>query len=365
MIYVSEYYERHLYGKSNCFSKGIEIEGSFDMFIFTVGWEERCMNIINHIGEKFILHEGLLLKFSEGLEDNTVKYEKTVRQFLKDKGIKNVTDLILDSIVLKKDIENNKHLSGLQRFFELQRYSEPKGINDLFDVVNSLYCKKRQPLNIGFDISSCPRVVFLQFLQYCISNDIAKTLSFFYSEGDYTLGDIKNREFTSGQWEIDIIPGYCGENISVKNKDYFIISFGFDQMSYQGWVDECETLKRVGILLPIPGYIPEYDDTVKERLERFKNRLLLGSDYLCEEASAGDAIEAWQKLESLLSDCDDLNVTFLPYGPKPHSLGIGLKCLLNENLILTYRTSTKGYNKIDVKPLGKIWKYEIRNLALF
>lgn len=361
---MSEYYEKYLYGNSICFSKESEIEGIFDIFIFSVGWEDRCINITDHIGNEFLFSEAVILKFSdEGIGIKEAEYDDYIKQFLDVKKVRKIKDILFDTVDPTEEFILK---------FGSQGGSECKGIGELFSFIESIHRMKERPLNIGFDISSCPRVVFLQFLHYCIVNDITETLSFFYSEGDYGSNiNQENDEFTSGLWEVNTIPGYGGKNINIQKKDYFVVSFGFDQKSYTGWVDECESLIKVGVLLPVPGYDIEYDDIVKKKLRYFKEKLSLdenndigNTNYLSECATAGDAIEAWQKLDLFLLDNIESNMTFLPYGPKPHSLAMGLKCLLNDNLILTYRTSTRGYNKINVKALGKVWRYDIKNLVL-
>jgi hypothetical protein len=346
---MTEFFEGHLYGKSKSFDENMPIDGSFDLFIFTVGWEERCTKIIYHNSDEFLFDKGILLSFiNNGKKGWNPKYLKKIRDFVKKQKKKQYSRVILESLV-----PNYSGLTDICRVFKMIKIKQQN---------------LHRPLKIGFDISSCPRVVFLQILHYCIENDITQSISFFYAEGIYDF-DISNDEvFVAGDWDTIAIPGYSGKNINLQRKDYFILSFGFEQKGYLGWIEECDTLNKVGVLFPHPPYIPKYDKIGRERLKKFKMRLDLNNEnkkLLYAEAKAGDAIDAWKKFDLLLAEKNDYNVTFLPYGPKPHSLAMGLRCLLNENFVLIYRISSKGYHEIDVKPLGKIWRYEIKNLALY
>lgn len=287
--------------------------------------------------------------------------EKSLKMFFEVNDINGVEEFTIDPPT--SDIRYSNHTIS-----QLSYYLDSKdGLNDivnLFQYINTIYHNLKRPLIIGFDISSCPRVVFLRILNFCISNNIVEKISFFYSEGEYVFTDPEKPDLTDGEWVVNKINGYEGKGVNIKKDDYYIISFGFDQLNYQNWVDECEKLKKIGVLLPTPGYKPEYDSVVKSKLNEFKEKFTHEDYYECIQASAGDAIEAWQKLHGFLSNNNDLNITFLPYGPKPHSLAMGIKCLVNRNIILTYRTSSKGYNKIDVSSNGKIWRYDIKNLLL-
>jgi len=346
---MTEFFEGHLCGRSKKFDDGVPIDGYFDLFIFTVGWEERCTKIIYHDSDEFLFNKGILLSFiNSGKKGWNPDYCKKIRDFIEIKKKKKYTPIILESLVPSHD--------GLI------------DICSLFEIIRTKQKQLKKPIKIGFDISSCPRVVFLQVLHYCIENDLTRSISFFYAEGIYEFDTANDEVFVAGDWDTIAIPGYGGKNINLQRKDYFILSFGFEQKGYLGWVEECDTLAKVGVLFPHPPYIPKYDKIGKARLKEFKKRLDLddkNEKFSFEKARAGDAIEAWKKFDSLLDSRKDYNVTFLPYGPKPHSLAMGLRCLLNENFVLIYRISSKGYHEIDVKALGKIWRYEIKNLALY
>jgi hypothetical protein len=347
---MTEYYEAHLYGRSQVYAEPQTIKDSFNLFIFTVGWEERCTKIIDFDSNLFCFEKSIILSFEhQDKKGWKKKYYEKVRKFCKTIKKGNPSFHVLKSLVPERDRKPD--------------------VDDLLLLIKDEYLRVKQPLKVGFDISSCPRVVFLQVLRFCIESDFVKSISFFYSEGDYEPFIDKEDIFSSGDWEAIAIPGFTGKNFDLKRKDYVIISFGFEKRSYIGWIEEFDNLSRIGILFPYPGYKPEYEISSKNKLKEFKKELSLDqstkSQFSYETAIAGDAIEAWKNLESLLTNKQEYNITFLPYGPKPHSLAMGLRCLLNDNLILTYRISSKGYKNFDVKPLGKIWQYEIRNLALY
>jgi hypothetical protein len=341
----TSYFDHHLWGKSFPYAPSESIQESFDIFIFTVGWEKRCTKIIDLNSAAFNFDNGIILKFQHNAINGwRSEYYRKISEFVETKCIpKNYT---------------LEHLTPV--------YRTPNSILDVLNFIDDKHKELQKPLKIGFEISSCPRVVFLQILQHCIDNNITNSLSFFYSEGLYLDNISQDQPFTSGDWKTDTIPGYSGKNIDIKKKDYFIVSFGFEEKGYSAWIAERENpVKKVGVLLPMPGYLPEYDSLVKNKLQSFIERLSLDArNYLCKRATASDAIEAWQKLNDLIGD-NELNVTLLPYGPKPHSLAMGLKCLTSENFLLAHRTSRDGYRQVDIESNGHYWKYEINNLLYF
>ncbi len=204
--------------------------------------------------------------------------------------------------------------------------------------------------------------MFLQVLQFCINNDISECITFYYSEGDYGLSADNDEIFSKGEWDIDVIPGF-GKNHNINDKEYFVVSFGFEKKNYIGSIDECDRVSKIGVLFPYPGYQPRYDTISKLKSARIHRRVKFNRRCIyVPNSQNGDAIEAWKNLDFLIEKRNELNITFLPYGPKPHSLAMGLRCLTNDRFMLTYRST--GYNKFDVKSLGPIWKYEIKNLVL-
>ncbi len=256
---MTEFFEGYLYGRSKSFDKGISIDGFFDLFIFTAGWEERCTKIISHNSDEFSFDEAIVLSFiNSGRKGWNINYYKKILRFIKINKKKRHSLIVLDALV--------PNFEGL------------KDISKLFEIIKTKQQQLKRPIELGFDISSCPRVVFLQILHYCIENDLTKSISFFYAEGIYDFDVARDEVFVAGDWDTIAIPGYGGKNINLQKKDYFILSFGFEQKGYLGWVEECDTLAKVGVLFPHPPYIPKYDKIGKARLKEFNKRLGLDDE---------------------------------------------------------------------------------------
>ena len=203
--------------------------------------------------------------------------------FIKENKNKNIEFLTLKSLLPGKKLQNS--------------------IEDIFNLIIEQYRKLKRPLKIGLDISTCPRLVFLQLLRYCIENDLTSVLTFFYSEGKYDVKSGKEELFSSGDWETIAIPGYTGKNVSIDEKEFVIISFGFETKGYIGWIEErIDTIAKIGLLFPYPGYSEEYIGLGKKKLAEFKKRLHIENKnmFFCEKSPAGDAIETWKKI----TDCN-------------------------------------------------------------
>jgi hypothetical protein len=153
---MTEFFEAHLYGKSHVYSEPQTLSESFNLVIFSVGWEERCTKIIDFDSDRFHFDKCVILSFNHlGKNGWKKKYCDKVKKFCKTTKKCDPIFCILKSLVPQND---NK-----------------PDIDDLLILIKEEYLRINQPLKIGFDISSCPRVVFLQVLRFCIENDYVKT----------------------------------------------------------------------------------------------------------------------------------------------------------------------------------------------
>lgn len=354
---MTEFFERHLNGTSQKISLNNGINATYDLFIFTVGWEDRCKRIINYDSNDFKIIKAIILNYN-----NQKGHEQTIIDFLDKKNVP-FSSYILESP--KNPIFETYHEQKSFDEFKICDDNKIKNIDYIISLIKEKYKELKKPLTIGFDISSCSRLYFLKILHYCITENITSEISFFYSEGKYEL---KDNKFTEGLWNIAIIPGYQPTTIDMKKKKHYIISFGFDWQHYIGFLNNYEA-DSISLLLPQPGYNQEYTERNEKEFGKFKEKLKINDNSLDEDTSkteAGDAIAAWESLDSLIkSKGKEYTITCLPYGPKPHALAMGLKSILNPELILLYRIPSEKYNQINVTPTGNFWKYTIRNLLYF
>ena len=230
-----------------------------------------------------------------------------------------------------------------------------------------------QLVKIGFEISSCPRYHILYVLGLCISKNYTKEISFFYSEGEYS-NDNKNDDsddfFNSYGTNTKIIP-YSG-SIKKEGKTVFVFSLGFESHFIIDEIMKSEP-DFIIFLCANPGYAPKYGEKVKNEIERIVSFCELPHNmYVQIDAAAGDAIDAWQKLENLKNielenlkniDLKKAHIVHYAIGTKPHCLALSLNTFVNDNVIVKYRI-VKKYSEMDVKSTGKYWRYNITNLRV-
>jgi hypothetical protein len=61
---MTEFFERHLNGTSQKISLNNGINATYDLFIFTVGWEDRCKRIINYDSNDFKIIKAIILNYN-------------------------------------------------------------------------------------------------------------------------------------------------------------------------------------------------------------------------------------------------------------------------------------------------------------
>lgn len=335
---MTECFENHIYGKSARISKTTGIKNNFDLFIFTCGWESRCKEIVKYDTESFIIDSAAVISFEQGKKKGYLpEYMKEIKNFAKMKV-------------------------GNSRIITIEE--EPNDLDLITDSIrdNILKLQRRlgRPLSIGFDITCCPRYFFLYLLGFCLEYAMASDLSFFYSEGRYgkSPGEYIH---TEGKWRITEISGFENK-YDPEGKLFFVVSAGFEGNRYRSLVSRYEP-DLVGILLPNPGFSPEYTKKARDECQPMIEEFNIPPERIV-SAPAGDAIAAWKALKNPhLNERKD-NIIFLTCGPKPHVLAMGLHASVNrENVSVVYPVP-EGYTRMEVEATGKSWRYDIRNLAL-
>ena len=332
--------KKHIYGNS---TKIAEInDADFDIFFYTVGWESRFSEILNHLGDSFMSKKNYVFCFKQG---NTKGYNANAKhEFIRD---------------LKQHIDAEPELIEFE-------YSDFETFNEqITDIIYSELEMKKRPLKIGFEISSCPRYYILYILGLCISKNYTNELSFFYSEGEYSKidgGDEFDDFFNSYGMKTQIIPYF--ESIKKVGKRVFVFSLGFESHFI---IDEIMNSEPdfIIFLCANPGYTPEYAERVKDEIKRIVDFCELPSNmYTQKDAAAGDAIGAWQQLEEdAIGELKNAHIVHYAIGTKPHCLALSLNALVNDNIVVKYRIAKK-YKHLDVKSNGEFWRYDITNLRV-
>lgn len=228
---------------------------------------------------------------------------------------------------------------------------------DIKKILIDLVIELDRPLNIAFDITCCPRYVFLFLVAFCLRNNISKELSIFYSEGDYQT-DPKEYIHTRGKWRIIEIPGLEARSINF-NKRLFVVSAGWEGKYYRKLISRYEP-DHLGILLPNPGFTQIYTEKTQEECYPLIKEYNLKDEAIV-SAPAGDAVEAWKVLGNPFLNQDNCQITYLTFGTKPHALAMGIRGILHDEISVVYRIPD-GYSRIDARGNGNLWRYDIINL---
>ena len=339
----TEYSEKYLTGRSKILQKKVGINNKFDLVIFTVGWEERCIEILKYDTNEFQIDDVIILSFKLNGEnkDFEEKYMHLLKKFLREKKIHESEPILINNLPGEWS-PNSLYDTTIQ----------------IREKINQIYKNKKKPLNIAVDLSNCPRRIFLYILGYCLKYDIAAKLSFFYSEAEYELTR-NNYEGDKGDWRLVTIPDFGGE-FNPEYNELFILSLGLDGPRYARLLTK-EEPDNVGLLLPYPGVNEEYSNLILKQSNNLKEKFFIPNDNII-KTPVGDAIAVWKSLQDLVKKNPKYNITFLNFGPKPHVLGMGLYALLNEKIFMTYRIPKSGYNRVKAHPTGIFWQYDVENL---
>jgi len=333
---VTKYAKKNICGNSHKVDK--INDGKFDIFFYTVGWESRFTEILNHLGDSFNSEQNIVCYFKQEGESGYSTEEKSK---------------FIDAL--------NAYIGAEVESLEFE-YSKFEAFDDKINqIINSALKIKKRPLKIGFEISSCPRYYFLSFLGLCISKNYINNLSFFYSEGEYPDINDDDSFFNSFGTNTKIIP-YSGLT-EKEGRTVLIFSLGFESNFIIDKIIKCEP-SHIIFLCANPGYTRKYEVKVDKEIERIITFCELPDHmYTLKYAPAGDTISAWQELEKNIADIEDAHAINYAIGTKPHCIAMTLNGLVNDNIVVKYRIAKK-YNKRDVKSNGEYWRYDITNLSV-
>ena len=339
---ITKYAKRNICGTSTKINK-ID-DNDFDIFFYTVGWESRFAEILNHLSSSFTSKRNIVCSFTYRNEKGYDSKKKS--EFIEKLNLKTG----IESELLEFD------------YFKFDEFKD--NINNIIYAELEL---KQRPLKIGFEISSCPRYHFLYIFSLCIEKNYINNFSLFYSEGEYLDSDDDDDDdfnyFFNSYGDNTKIIHYSGST-KTEGRTVFVFSLGFESKFI---IDEImqNDPEHVIFLCAIPGYMHEYEKKVESEIKRIVDFCELPDEmYTKYNATAGDAISAWQKLEeNIIVSQKNAHIAHYVIGTKPHCLAMALNGLLNDNTSVKYRIAKK-YRHRDVKPHGEFWRYDITNLRV-
>lgn len=317
------------------------ISDNYDAIILASSWDPRCLNVTSLD----------LLKFSFGVV--------FIFDDRDDFGYRDNNDAELlewsNVHISELNIINGKSTEVLVAF------------DGLFELIARKSVEKGRPLNILFDLSTCPRFISLSTLSKGVALGIIKKIDFIYGECMYpepNVGVQGDEEvmFTGGSWQTEPLAHCLGE-FNPGLKSCITVSIGFEGNKTLRVLND-EDPDFLKLLLPSPGFTDGY----KERALRANSEIvetLARSGVENIEARAGDAIEAWKKLDNANYDfgVKHLNRSYLCAGSKPHSLGMTLSAMSDCTTSVLY-SLPEEHNFVNVTAVQNYWLFQITSLTV-
>jgi hypothetical protein len=213
------------------------------------------------------------------------------------------------------------------------------------------------------DLSAMSRFYSAGLVAMIIRLGIAARTDCFYAEGRYDATiDVKEVLFSDGKWERKVVPFLDGKsNPSVGW--YYLLSAGFDG----DWIKKIlfqEEPDRVGLLIPIPGVNPAYEQRCLDGIKSITSEFMIPEEYHL-RAHAADAVAAWQKVSASGQErWEDEQVAYLCCGTKPHAVAMALRALVHRYPAVLYFLPER-YKVIPVEEAGTFWRYTIVDHSSF
>ena len=306
---------------------------NYDLVIITSSWDKRCLSLTNL---SFTENSRcILLLFDD--KDQDGKREEN------DKVINNWASNNFREI----DVINGKSVQVEDVF------------NNLFYKLVEICVNFDRPINILYDLSTCPRFISLSLLSKSFEFGLVKSIDFFYKECRYpdrTQGIIGENEifFTSGEWKSIAVHNLRGQ-YDPGRKSRLIVSAGFEGSKTLRTLNK-EDPDSVFLLVPDPGFTEQYISRVMEaNAELIKNEDISEKSIL--RSHAGDAVDVWKKIEGL-TERKEYNEKLFCAGSKPHSLGMALSAISNRNLALVYG-QLQEHTPVEIEPVDNCWLYKV------
>jgi len=237
----------------------------------------------------------------------------------------------------------------------------------LADLLLKSYLNLGRPLNILFDLSTCPRYIPLSTLARGFDLGFIKYIDFTYRECIYPTsekGIVTGEEeikFTKGQWSTIPISGLTS-NASPSAMTEYIVSLGFEGNKTLQVINKADP-EFVKVLTPNPGFVEDYNSRVIDDNAELLSTFSIDPNHFI-NATAGDAIEAWDMVDNYRNVSNKLNnYVYLCAGTKAHSLALTLSALCSDNTSVLYNLPLE-HSYVDISMTDKYWLYSIVNYAI-
>lgn len=313
------------------------IGGQYDLALLSSSWDKRCL-CVTGANNLWATNCGLLLfemRDNLGLRD---KHDKALKVF-------------------------GDRISSSCRVFSGSSSRIRILWNQLYEYVVQAHAAAKRPLRLFIDLSTCPRYLSLGLACCTLASGMASHVSVFYAEGNYpeeATEESRYELFTEGGWDAIPVPSLEGEWTPNKRRAY-VVSVGFEGSKTLRLISR-EEPDDVYILFPDPGVRPEYVVRAWKRNTTLLRQLRSVQDDVV-RANAGDAIEAWKKLDQAHREhSEEQNVYYVCCGTKPHSLALALRATVLKYPAVLYIVPDR-HKVVDVEPLGVFWQFDLQDMT--
>lgn len=310
-------------------SRSEVMQAQFDLSIFSVGYEPRCIHLASLL-DRQNLGQTLILSYEESAQNDA---HRTNQNLFKNMGYTTIVSLKHSEIKL-----------AYQAFIDTMGKIE----------------KKCEVYKILIDYSSMSRNWYSAILNYllnCFKSPIEITMVYSCAEYPLSSGFL---EFELG--DVKVLPGCQGSSIT-KNKKASIFMLGFDRIGPLSFYNLLEPDIAFG-MISSPGSLPDYEETAKTINSQFIQHQLNNGENLV-GSPIFSVSQTFENLCQLIRPIvDKYNVSIVQFGPKPHLLA-SIIAGLNFRGVSCIYSEYKRNKPHSVKPNGEFVMTSISNLQQY
>jgi hypothetical protein len=313
------------------------LAGTYELAVFAVSWDRRCLSLAKSTSWR--------AKRAVVIRPPIVDSEGYCRRHEDD----------LSSLLAAR-CQTVEVIDGTKVGFD--------GVWDrLYAIGADETMKAPSPGAFLLDLSAMSRFYSAGLVAMIVRLGIAARTDCFYAEGRYDAQiDVKEMLFSDGKWERKVVPFLDGKS-NPSLGWYYLVSAGFDGQ----WIKKIlfqDEPDRVGLLIPIPGVIPAYEQRCLDGIKPITAEFMIPENFHI-KAHAADAVAAWQSISASKHErWEDEQVAYLCCGTKPHAVAMALRALVYRYPAVIY-FQPERYKVIPVEEAGTFWRYTIIDHSSF
>lgn len=303
------------------------ISGNDEYFITCIGFEDRCLGVINNF-DNYTFSKSFILKYESVVDvPSAINNETKAHTKLSNMG----------GTVTEIKINPMNPIPALQK---------------LFSVIMSKNVK------MTIDISSMSKYVLLLLLRFLTEEKIIHNVRFLYTEPQNYVDDNKT-PLSFGTSKFEAVPSFEGEH-NGRSDRLLILMLGFEgKRAYSVW-DRLEPDQCV-LTIPSPPFNSDWGDRTRNENSALINAV---GDQHVREIDSRNPESVLDSLNGILSDYNPdntMNTMVIPLGTKPQTIGTFLFYWKNNRSPTIMYTNPKKHSDIS-KGVGRINEFTLSNM---